>query len=235
MLGSGKPLGDPEAPGFGEEDHKHPMHPPMFGTDPADGLPRPTVQADYSVTAAPKLDPKTFICMADMSKFVIRNSQGDVIAEFEPYEVRRAANGSWHIVRDQLPPEDWEKLVMALQGPVVLGSFVAQGVATLTVEPIRPQCHHYRRQMVDYPGSDEHRFIGRSCMALRDENGEFVTLRDTRVYACELREPRHLESEALLDGFDAEAVAQTEREQTDFDLDAALSGAAPSGSNGIFG
>ena len=95
------------------------------------------------------------------------------------------------------------------------------------VQPRRQACKHYVRQMTDFAANKDRKFIARFCTALRDESGEFLSLRDGLMYACDLRDPRERTSERLLDDFDAQKIAEgrertSEANETEFDVDAAL-------------
>ena len=52
------------------------------------------------------------------------------------------------------------------------------------------------------------RQVERVCTAQRGKSGEFVSLRDQQVLACEHRTPRDFVSEARLRQFDAARVAE---------------------------
>jgi len=223
MIGGKQQKGDPENPGFGEHFHKHPLEPSSFGTDPIDGLPRPASVATLSVTRSPPITKDVFICMGDFSVFVVRDDQGAVKRAFEPSQVVRLPNGKWCLQRDAITPEERTDLLR--------GDLFASRSVVVYVEPIRPQCRNYRRTLIDMPANPEHQYLERVCMAARDENGQFVTINDTRVYACELREPRHLESESKLDEIDEKATAKAREETSEFDIDAALD--AEGGRGGI--
>lgn len=99
---------------------------------------------------------------------------------------------------------------------------LSQYVDAVAVEPRRRPCVHYRRQLSDHQGDHTHRSLNRYCLAMRDENGEFVSMRDARLYACELREPRDFTSQRLIDAFDQKTIAQARQEHEEFDVDAAL-------------
>ncbi len=166
----------------------------------ADGLPAPVTQAIFDTP--PGLSPETLVCMADTSSFVHRNLDGEVMREYAPFQVKRLANGTYmtdaeHIASDQKP---------------------------IRVEPIRPACKHYLRQATDISFDRTARFFQRSCLAQRSDTGEYVSLRDCAIYACTLREPRHIPSEKQLDDFDASLLAQelNRKSQETFDVDAEL-------------
>jgi hypothetical protein len=61
-------------------------------------------------------------------------------------------------------------------------------------------------------------------MAQRSETGEYYSVGDAAIYACSLRSPRHLESEQILEDFDALSMEQSlERVKAgSFDVDAEL-------------
>lgn len=102
---------------------------------------------------------------------------------------------------------------------------LARKRARIRVEPVRPQCKFLRRQMTDFQDASDNQLVERLCTARRDSESFFLSLRDQQVHACELREPRHGESEARLDRFD-DAKIKLGRERYEdggaFDVDAAL-------------
>ncbi len=127
---------------------------------------------------------------------------------------------------------DKESPAMVIVAAFSLGvsAFVLRGVQArdvgwpnrIVVEPLRRPCANYRRQLTDHQGDHEHRSLNRYCTAVRDENGEFVALRDSRLYACELRAPADPITEKLLDAFDQEAVAKARKQDEEFDVAGAL-------------
>jgi hypothetical protein len=185
-----------------------------FGIAP-DGLPRPIVKSGLPL--APVLDAKTFVCMADTSEFVVRDRWGEVLLRFTPDQVERTEGGAYRVLRSSVV-----KLLPSLSDR---GADTGNDDKYLKVEPLRPQCRHYARQMTDFADNPGARFVERVCTARRDSGGEFLSLRDSCMYACELRTPRHSVSEKTLDAFDDEKVKlgreRIEAEQS-FDVDAAL-------------
>ena len=99
------------------------------GYDPIDGMPRPVAPATLKLAQAPRLLPETFVCMADTSKFVVRNMDGEITRTFGPSEVVRAPNGRYRVRTSWL-----ESLLLT---------------KWIEVEPIRPVCRHYARQLSD--------------------------------------------------------------------------------------
>jgi hypothetical protein len=105
----------------------------------------------------------------------------------------------------------------------------------LAVEPIRPECAHYLRMQTDLAADRDHRFIARACMKQRSDDGEYYSVRDTLVAACNLRSPRHFESEQILDDFDQKKIsdARAREEMEEFDVDKELE--AQQGKLGVLG
>lgn len=175
-----------------------------YGMDPLDGMPKPTVPHSLKLAQAPDLLPETFVCMADTSVFVRRDALGRITARFEPEEVERAPNGRYYL----------KKRFRFL--PIV------------AVEPVRPACRHYARQMTDVQDDSDFRFIARLCTLRKTDDGEYLSLRDSQVFACELRAPRDYEgSTRTLDLFDDTQIAanrkkKQEAEEAPFDVDEAL-------------
>lgn len=175
-----------------------------YGIDPLDGMPKPTVPHSLKLAQAPDLLPETFVCMADTSVFVRRDTLGRITEQFDPDEVERAPNGRYYL----------KKRFIFL--PIV------------AVEPIRPACKHYARQMCDVQDDPDFRFIARLCTLRKTDDGEYLSLRDSQIFACELREPRDYEgSTRALDLFDDAQIAanrkkKKEAEEAPFDVDSAL-------------
>lgn len=149
----------------------------------ADGM--PTNHAPVRNNDIPPLSVDTLVCMGDFSKFVQRDEWGFQTREVEPSDVTRAPNGDY-CYREK----------------------TSVGVMLVKVEPIRPPCRHYVRQMVSFEFNADHDSIKRLCAARRTTEGAFMTVKDTKVTACDMREPKHIESEQLLDDFDDKKVKQ---------------------------
>jgi hypothetical protein len=78
--------------------------------------------------------------------------------------------------------------------------------------------------MIDFESDhrSEIRQIERSCTAQRTESGEYVSLGDTRVHACEHRLPRDFVSEERLRKFDQARINSTKKTEAPWDSGAAL-------------
>jgi hypothetical protein len=146
-----------------------------------DGL--PTNHAPVQNNDIPPLSPDTLVCMGDYSQFVQRDKWGEITRTLTPSEVKRAPNGEYYVLNTQTKIRN-------------------------KVEPIRPPCKHYVRQMVSFEFNADHDSIKRLCSARRTTEGAFMTVKDTKVSACDMREPRHVDSEKLLDEFDEKKVKQ---------------------------
>ena len=213
-------MSDESQGGFGgpRPDHEiydaFPNEPSIFGTDPKDGLPKPAVNTAIADAFVPPLEVQTFICMADTSWFVFRDERRRIVAKFDPSEVERAPDGTYFVTG---------KTAMTRFPDVATSPLPLR--AEIVVEPIRPACAHYKRQKVDFELDASHRIIRRVCTAQRGENGEFFSVRDNRVQACDMRSPRDLESEEReLDAFDKQKIAEGRKRAEDesFDIEKAL-------------
>lgn len=200
------------APRADEELHDGRESPVVMHLDPKDRLPARVAQANFDTP--PGLSPENLVCMADTSSFVTRDDRGEIRYTFRPDQVVRGQNGLYYY----LPEDNSQSRV----GLLVIDRFAIE------VEPVRPACKHYLRQMTDISTNRESRFIQRSCLAQRSETGEYVSLRDSALYACTLRSPPHIASEKLLDDFDAGKMAEERKRQemASFDIDAELAGAS---------
>jgi hypothetical protein len=198
--------------------------PTRMGMDPSDGLPRPIVSNPMKDAQAPELDPVRFVCMADCSSFVLRDSWGAAVVRLERAEVNRAPDGRWRADADVVTPKLEALSSVArssLAGRLTDGYYL--------VEPIRPQCVHYARQLIPFPEENERTLAIRLCTARRTDEGEFLDLGNQQVLACELRVPSYGNEAAQIDAFDertldAQRATKAEIVADDFDLDAALGG-----------
>lgn len=64
----------------------------------------------------------------------------------------------------------------------------------LFVQPLRPRCEFYKRQVFANDGQNDpneagHKIVFRNCTARRSVGGAFMGLRDENVFACEYRQP----------------------------------------------
>ncbi len=211
-------LSDVERPKLGNDLYKHPLIPQAITTDPQDGLPRVASTMSMEDSAAPPLAPETFVCMGDESAFVIRGRWGDVLLSIEPSRARwYRENGmeGW-----LAPLSDAEREQAGMPGVVLGGDHL-----WYWVEPIRPQCMHYKRVMTDFEGSDVNTRVERVCTAQRTEGGEYIALGDTLVYACEHRFPRDFVSEGRLRKSDADRIREGQKTVKHWDGEAALAAA----------
>ena len=157
------------------------------------------------------------MCAEDASSYVVRDIfTGEVILSVDPSLVVRAHNGTCRVPRVSLTPsqtEVWEKHKQEAGFYEALDAIVG---------PVRPQCLFYRRVLTDLEGDDTAKSCERSCSAQRTESGEFAALRDTRVYACEFREPRDFVSLERLREFDRKAMVKVAEQTKELDIEAAL-------------
>lgn len=145
-----------------------------------DGL--PTNFFEDAESTIPALSCETLVCMEDRSLFVVRDEKGRISEEHKPSEVERAPNGKWYV-------KDGET-----------------GAGT-EVEPVRPQCKHYVRQVSTFEANTNNRIHLRLCAGRRTTEGTFMTVRDAAIYACSMREPRDLSTEeSIIETFDEQKV-----------------------------
>jgi hypothetical protein len=215
-----------------EELHQSPPAAVAMGTSPDDGLPMPV--ALPNIDSAPPLTEDTLVCMADKRSFVVRDYEGCVLATFTPAVVTRLPNGLYATaIVAASDKEPWPKW----WGRRNAEAHLHLRNERIVVDPIRPECEHYLRMQTDLAADRDHRYIARACRAQRAEDGEYYSVRDTLVSACNMRSPRHYESEALLDKFD-EALISRERareDQESFDVDAELAAELAKSDLGVLG
>lgn len=217
-------LSDVERDGLDYANYQESAAPPdAIGIDPADGLPRAVAASPLEANLAPALSVARFVCMADTSKFVRRNGEtGEIEIEFSPEVVIRSPNGNYWVKQSQVPVE-WLANLLHLSRETAAIQIEMNPDELIGVEPIRPRCKHYWRQLFPFQNQKEHNKCQRYCAALKNDQGELLSLSDQEVLACEIREPRHPESEAMIDEFDAVVIARgMEEREEEFDIDAEL-------------
>lgn len=244
------PLAHPERDGL-----ELPLHvessraPDAFGMNPEDGMPQQIPAVAFKDSLAPHLEIDRFICMADTREFVVRDRVGTIRRRFPPDQVQRADDGRYFYRSER----SWWWLVglgSALALVIGIGStqlgLLAEPAGATTIAymvivllsipwirrrrevfPIRPKCEHYMRQLIPWPDNPDMNRCQRLCGALKNDQGELYNVGDTTILACELRNPRHAETESLIDHFDQRVVsagAEAKKDELDeFDIDAALS------------
>lgn len=211
------------APHPNEELHRGSEVPVTFGIDPNDRLPVPV--APDNEDRPPPLAVDTLVCMEDKRSFVIRNSDGSVYVSFGPAVVSRLPDGRYVVSIEQLmaavnaayPNRDTggqsrenftSFMYSSDRGVWVKADGQEVFETSALVDPIRPACQHYLRMMTDISADRSRRFLTRSCMAMKSETGEYYSVGDAAIFACSKRSPRHIESEQILDDFDALKVQQ---------------------------
>lgn len=170
----------------------------------ADGLPEtvaPTERSDI-----PVLSPETLVCMADTSSFVRRDLFGRIKATYAPSEVTQLPNGVYCLTEDVAAFE--ERLRQRREDPSKYHDLSGPLMTPVPVEPIRPGCKHYVRQMTGFELNAQHDTVFRLCAGRRTTEGTFMTVRDMKVTACTMREPRDLISEEKLEAFDRLKIEQ---------------------------
>ena len=159
-----------------------------------DGL--PTQDAEVIDGDIPILSTDTLVCMGDFSLFVRRDSLGRVRPgeEYEPVDVIRVPNGKWYLKYEvENAGREGHKGEKELQ----------------EVVPLRPACKHYVRQMGQGGDNPNMKVHYRLCAARRTTEGAFMTVRDTGLWACSMREPRDVASEERrLEKFDEMKIQQ---------------------------
>jgi hypothetical protein len=209
----------------------------------ADGLPSPV---GIQISGAVPLTYDSLVCLEDRRQFVIRGPHSrTVLATFEPSEVEQTS-GAQHrapfaLAASRLAASrSLEALLLARR--LVTDAALLGG----QVEPVRPRCAHFGRQMHDFPEDDQHQFVERLCMRRASTEGIPLSLMDQAVYGCDLRSPRHIESERRMDGMDEKIIRRAQEKLAElnkprFDVEAALDDDAANvsvpfagGGNGIF-
>jgi hypothetical protein len=190
--------------------------PMVWGKGPDD---LPLARVPTHLPIAPPLSPKTLVCLGDKSEYVLRRARwGEVIGRFEPSLVKTSPSGAFYVgvldaVAAAVPWLDIARLTDLRTGRVA-------------VEPLRPQCRYFKQQMTDFQDNTEKQFFERMCTARRDDESFFLSLRDSQVHACELREPPDPDSTRRIEEFNETKIMLGEERMREsgetFDVDAAL-------------
>jgi len=213
---------DPQKPRLGHDSYNHPLRPQTaLGIDPVDGLPRVTSAVTMEDSKAPPLSVENLVCMGDESVFVVRDLWDKIQLEFSPERVRRSDDEHF-VARHTLSETELKKLGIVERELIDIGAKSRHQTPWLKVEPLRPQCHHYRRLMTDFEGDAEHMSVERVCTAQRSEEGEYFSVGNVRILACEHRVPRDFVSEERLRQFDKKAIEMADPPKDDWDIDAEL-------------
>lgn len=165
----------------------------------ADGMPGVSAAIyDDERSDIPPLSPETCVCMGVYTSFVLRDKWGDVQSELAPDKVERSPAGMYRArfddVADNLKPG---------------ASIDARSdLVWIEVEPLRPPCKYYVRQLQPYKYNPKHKKAYRLCSARRTTEGTFMDVSDTGMFACDIREPPHPQSDRLLDDFDRKKIAE---------------------------
>jgi hypothetical protein len=176
---------------FDEIDEDFKPAPAVFVHGP-DGLPLRVDQTSES--DIPALSKGSLVCMGDFSKFVLRNEWGDITADFAPEVVSRAPNGTYR-VKNELARQQGATNIRDDEG-------------WFEVFPVRPPCKHYVRQQGSFNLNAAKKAHYRLCSARRTTEGTFMTVRDTGMWACDMREPYDAETIKVLDDFDNKKIAE---------------------------
>jgi len=214
---------DPQKPRLGHDSYNHPLRPQTaLGIDPVDGLPRVTSAVTMEDSKAPPLSVQNLVCMGDESVFVVRDLWNAVVLEFSPERVKRRSDGEYFVVRAELTAVELPLLALAERQLYDNGALSGRQSPWLKVLPFRPQCRHYKRLMTDFEGDAEHMSVERVCTAQRSEEGEYFSVGNVRILACEHRVPRDFVSEERLRQFDKKAIEMADPPKDDWDIDAEL-------------
>lgn len=222
--------------------------PDAIGIDPEDGLPRPFPAAAIEDNFAPSLTIERFVCMADTREFVMRDEWGEVLQRFLPSDVERAPNGQYRVRGGLIDPATVARRSRGASSESVdkrasrikrASQYINEhSEALFVVDPVRHQCKHYVRQLVPFAGDESHSTCYRYCTALKNESGEFLSVGNQEVLACELRDPRDPTTEQELDDFDRRLIqlgTKPRQEDEEFDIEAALRRERKEGTLGVLG
>jgi hypothetical protein len=164
-----------------------------------DGMPTNFAPYDDDKSDIPPLSPETCVCMGVFTEFVVRDEWGNVIAKVPGDVVERTPSGRFRVKRGRFIQYNPDPRPKGVIRSWLEKHFSGEWVE---VEPIRPICKHYVRQLSPYYLNPKHKKAFRLCAARRTTEGTFMDLSDMGMFACDMRDPPHLESKHQLDAFD---------------------------------
>jgi hypothetical protein len=180
-----------------------------------DGM--PSEHAPVQETDIPPLSRDTLICMADTTDFVWRDHWGEILVHFGTEGVERSPDGTYRVNRSRAEEivrvnglantNLWKRIRLST-------THVAprSDLDWVQVEPIRPACRHYLRQCTQFSEDASRKSTYRLCALRRTTEGAMMALWDRGVWACDWRDPPHLESEAIwLERFDEKLMSEGKR------------------------
>lgn len=159
---------------------------------------------------APSLTEDTFVCIADLRKFVVRDrAWGAVVAEFESDQAVRTSNGRYRVPLGVAVDRYARRLPIAGSVSRMLSAALLRrhtvvgyddGSWWAEVEPVRPQCKHLLQQLDPPSMFDTQLEIGslrRYCTLRRSTTGAMLGLTNEAIGACTMREPYHSSVERI--------------------------------------
>lgn len=191
----------------------------------SDGMPSVSAPYDDERSDIPPLSPDTLICMGVFTEFVIRDSWGNISARVSADKVERTPIGLY------------VANVSDLDGNIPGGVKMSADASRVEVQPIRPPCKHYVRQLAPYYLNQKHSKAFRLCAARRTTEGAFMDISDMGMYSCDMREPMVADSLKHIDRFDALKMRQgaSRRYLSMFKGEKPDDDKGPEGPGGIFG
>ena len=162
----------------------------------ADGMPSVSAPYDDDRSDIPPFGPDTLICMGVFTEFVYRDNYGYILARVSPDKVERTPSGAFIANVGDMKVEEGKN--PNLEG---WGDFIS-------VEPIRPPCEHYVRQLAPYYLNPKHKKAFRLCAARRTTEGTFMDVSDMGMYSCDMRSPMDAATLEHIDKFDALKMRQ---------------------------
>lgn len=216
-----------------DELHESVPNAPMPFEMADDGMPKPASGLGAIGSA---LSRQNFVCMADTSAFVVRDRRGKILTKIAASVVTHRDDGRYDAPLDE----------------VVLGAFGQGGVlgamrllvslerdgSRAICEPIRRECRHMGRMLTDQGVATDGILHSVFCTARRDDGGEFMSLMDVRMDACNLRDPVHPRSLHLLARYSEKQLSVAAERAADetFDIETEIDkmGAGDAAGGGIF-
>lgn len=181
--------------------------PKVLAEDGMPTHPHPEPRSDI-----PALSPESLVCMGVFSEFVLTNRWGDPVVRFKPDEVERAPNGTWRVRLAKLETVlEVPKEGSICEALLSKGHFFnpqRYGDGYVGVEPIRPPCRHYIRQMSHADFNPENDAVYRLCAGRRTTEGAMMSVGNIGMWACTMRDPPLADSEERIDKFDRMKIHQ---------------------------
>jgi len=162
-----------------------------------DGIPGFEQTQSTSNMAIPPLNPDTFVCMEDQSKYYFSRTQIEVPKEYFHLikKTRIGDQDEFHLI-----PQTAEQNENLLKiNPTKYMNGTREGdYGFWVVLPKRYRCRHLKMQLIDVEGNPDYTKTEKLCATRRSVTGAFFDIGENPIFACDLRDPYDVSTSDLI-------------------------------------